>query len=643
MNALILSVTSPDDSPGEPPATFVLRDKPAVLGRDPHCDLVVDHATVSSRHAELSPTSNTVTGFTYKDLGSTNGSALVRGATTVPCRPGEPIPLQPGDVLLLGDATRPLRVEVELDPTRPPERPPLTRTVVARAPLFDPLSGPLTGPLVGTPTSPQSEDRLATMAAIAARAMTAIDARSLADTIHAALTTLCPHAARRGVSLWGPALATNSGDPLPDGLRELALSGRLQVAELASLGGDLPLPQTRSLVQTNTSAALLVPLTTGGASWGVAFSTSPLGAAAFPSEAAALFGLLGPLFGLAADKLSRRLLSASEARLAPPDDGPAGPLGISPSFVEVVALTRQVASADVAVLIHGETGSGKEVLARYLHQQSRRRAAPFVAFNCAAIPENLIESELFGHVRGAFTSASTDRKGLFEEAHGGSLFLDEIGEMPLSMQAKLLRVLQDGEVRRVGANKTTTVDVRVVSATHRDLVTLASEGRFRSDLMYRLNTITLSLPPLRERPEDIPLLAHAFLARAARQANKHLPGFAPDALWALSLHPFPGNVRELDNEVMRAVALTSDGEAVSARVFSPALRDRAPAPTPTPKRADTSGAEPPIPLREAVAAAERAAIERALAATSGNVTEAARLLEVTRPGLYKAMERLGLK
>ena len=628
MTALILSVTSPDDSPGEPPATFVLRDKAVVLGRDPHCDLVVEHATVSSRHAELSPSA---AGFLFKDLGSTNGSALVRGAATTPCRPGEPVPLRPGDVLLLGDAQRPLRVEVEADPTRPAERPSLTRTVVARAPLFDPLT-------VAPDT--QGDDRLAVMASLAARAMTAADARALADTIHSALVALCPNAARRGVALWGPALAASAGDPLPDGLRELALSGRLGAAELASLGGELALPQTRSIVQTQTSAALLVPLTVGGASWGVAFASSPLGAAAFPADAAQLFGLLGPLFGLGADAVSRRLLEAGreKARPAPVDDGP---LGVSPAFVEVVQLTRQVASADVAVLIHGETGSGKEVLARFLHQQSRRRSGPFIAFNCAAIPEHLIESELFGHVRGAFTSATSDRKGLFEEAHGGTLFLDEIGEMPLAMQAKLLRVLQDGEVRRVGANKTATVDVRVVSATHRDLVTLASEGRFRSDLMYRLNTITLSLPPLRERPEDIPLLAHAFLARAAKSAGKHLPGFAPDALWALSLHPFPGNVRELDNEVLRAVALTPDGEPVAARVLSPALRERAPAPMS--KKASPSANEAPIPLREAVAAAERLAIERALAATSGNVTEAARLLEVTRPGLYKAMERLGLK
>ena len=622
MTTLTLTVSEPDDTPGEPPATFRLRGESAVIGRDPQADLVVADASVSLRHGLFSPDAH---GYRFTDLQSTNGSVLLRDGRPESCPAGLALPLQDGDLLQLGSASRPvvLTISTTAAQTRP-VTPSLTRTIIARSPLVDPQ------------TPSPSPSAVSSLAAFAARALTADNASTLASVALASLEQLCPHAALRGVALWGPGLNTTQGAPLPSGLRELALSGRLEFAELAVTGTALPIPQTQSLVTTNTSAALIVPLTVRTTSWGVAFASSPLGADAFPNDVTEHFALLGPILALAASELSNRLSRAAPTPLLPPTDGP---LGVSPPFVEVVTLTRQVATADVPVLIHGETGSGKEVLARFLHAQSRRASAPFIAFNCAAIPENLIESELFGHTRGAFTSATSDRKGLFEEAHTGTLFLDEIGEMPLSMQAKLLRVLQDGEVRRVGQNRPITVDVRVVSATHRDLKSLVADNRFRADLMYRLNAVTLTLPPLRERPEDIPLLAHAFLARASKQTRKTFPGFAPDALWALSLHPFPGNVRELDNEILRAAALTPDNEPIPARSFSPALRDRAPAAPGQPQTASNSV----VPLRDAVAQAERHAIERALSAAQGNVSEAARLLEVTRAGLYKAMERLGLK
>ncbi len=626
MTTLTLTVSEPDDTPGEPPATFRLRGEPAVIGRDPLADLVVADASVSLRHGLFSPD---VSGYRFTDLQSTNGSILVRDGRPETCPAGLALPLHDGDILHLGSAARPVTLTVSATAAQTrPIQPSLTRTIIARSPLVDPQT-PSTSPSA-------SPSAVSSLAAFAARALTADSASNLAAVTLASLEQLCPHAALRGVALWGPGLSITQGSPLPAGLRELALSGRLEFAELAVTGTDLPIPQTQSLVTTNTSAALIVPLTVRSTSWGVAFASSPLGADAFPKDITEHFALLGPILALAASELSNRLSRVTPASPLPPTDGP---LGVSPPFVEVVTLARQVATADVPVLIHGETGSGKEVLARFLHAQSRRASAPFIAFNCAAIPENLIESELFGHARGAFTSATSDRKGLFEEAHTGTLFLDEIGEMPLSMQAKLLRVLQDGEVRRVGQNRPITVDVRVVSATHRDLLSLVADNRFRADLMYRLNAVTLTLPPLRERPEDIPLLAHAFLARASKQTRKTFPGFAPDALWALSLHPFPGNVRELDNEILRAAALTPDNEPIPARSFSPALRDRAPAAPTQPQTASNTV----IPLRDAVAQAERHAIERALSAAQGNVSEAARLLEVTRAGLYKAMERLGLK
>jgi len=387
---------------------------------------------------------------------------------------------------------------------------------------------------------------------------------------------------------------------------------------------------------------VLAPLSAGGVAWGALYAASPLGALVFSPELVRELAIAGPLVALAAAQLAVRrealargeALDAENRRLR----GDAlDPIGHSAAFVQAVTLARQVAGADLPVLLLGETGTGKEVLARAIHRWSARARGPFVAFNCAAIPESLIESELFGHVRGAFTGALGDRKGLFEEAHGGTVFLDEIGEMPATMQAKLLRVLQEGEVRRVGASKPARVDVRVLSATHRDLAQAVAEGRFRADLMYRLNAVTLRLPALRERGDDVTLLAHVLLSRAQATARKRVAGFAPDALWALSMHRWPGNVRELDNEVLRAVALTPEGEPVRAKAFSEALQGGVPAPL-----APSRGAAP-LPLKEVVARAERLAIEEAITRANGNVSEAARLLEMTRPGLYKAMERLGIR
>ncbi|MCB9733238.1 MAG: sigma-54-dependent Fis family transcriptional regulator [Deltaproteobacteria bacterium] len=412
--------------------------------------------------------------------------------------------------------------------------------------------------------------------------------------------------------------------------------------------GDAALEMTASVVQTGASAFVAAPLIAHGASFGVIAGWSPLGPAALPASALPQLAVAASIVALSASQLAvraegeveRRRLEDENTRLRGAATGlrVVEPVGESRAFTEALTLARSVASSDVPVLLNGETGSGKEVLARNVHLWSRRAAKPFVAFNCAAVPESLIESELFGHVRGAFTGAGADRKGLFEEADGGTIFLDEIGEMPGVMQAKLLRVLQDGEVRRVGASRPLRVDVRVVSATHRDLARLVTEGRFRADLMYRLNAVTLRIPSLRERGDDVSLLAHFLLGRAADSARKRIPGFAADALWALSRYDFPGNVRELENEILRAVALTPEGEPIRASVFSERVAGQAP-----PPGATQAPDGQPVTLKDAVAATERAVVEAAIARHGGNVSQAARELDLTRPGLYKVMERLGLR
>ncbi len=237
-------------------------------------------------------------------------------------------------------------------------------------------------------------------------------------------------------------------------------------------------------------------------------------------------------------------------------DEPAGMVARSPEMQQVLELARRVAHVDSTVLITGESGVGKERVARFIHDESSRAARPFVAINCAAVTETLLESELFGHARGAFTGATTDRAGLFEAANGGTLFLDEIGEVPPAMQVKLLRVLQEREVRRVGENKSRAIDVRVLAATNRDLLAAVDSGQFRKDLYYRLRVVELRIPPLRERREDILPLARQFLAQAIEHARRKMCGISPKAADQLVRHDWPGNVRELENAIERAVALS---------------------------------------------------------------------------------------
>jgi len=234
-------------------------------------------------------------------------------------------------------------------------------------------------------------------------------------------------------------------------------------------------------------------------------------------------------------------------------------IGESPEIKKIINEVKKIASAKSNVLILGETGTGKELIARAIHYSSPRTERPFIPINCSAIPENLLESELFGHVRGAFTGAVTSKKGLFEEANGGTVFLDEIGDLSPSLQAKLLRVLEDQEIRRIGSNQSTKVDVRFISATNKDLAKLVKEGRFREDLYYRINVITIHLPPLRERGNDIELLARFFMQKYSKEHGKEVNKIDDEALKILKAYDWPGNIRELQNIIERAVLVTEDG------------------------------------------------------------------------------------
>jgi two-component system response regulator AtoC len=301
----------------------------------------------------------------------------------------------------------------------------------------------------------------------------------------------------------------------------------------------------------------------------------------------------------------------------------------SPVMRRVMDLATRAAPHPTTVLITGESGTGKEVVARAIHRMSPRKGRPFVAVNCGAIPETLLESELFGHVRGAFTGANADKAGLFEEADAGTLLLDEIGDLPLPLQVKLLRVLQEREIRRVGDSRVRRVDVRVIAATARDLETETRQGRFREDLYYRLNVLRIHIPPLRERPEDLEPLARALLARAQERSGRRVT-LTPDALAALQRHPWPGNVRELENAIERAVVLSPDN------------RVRADAFAATPESPRPLVPRPVVRLKQAVEETERQAIEAALAAAEGNRAQAAQALGVSPRNLFYKLKKLGL-
>ncbi|HEV8547556.1 MAG TPA: sigma-54 dependent transcriptional regulator, partial [Polyangiaceae bacterium] len=328
-----------------------------------------------------------------------------------------------------------------------------------------------------------------------------------------------------------------------------------------------------------------------------------------------------------------------------------GLIGNSPKMQEVYRLALGVATTASTVLILGESGTGKELTARAIHQHSARSEKAFVPVNCSAIPVDLVESELFGHVKGAFTGATTSRPGLFEVADGGTLFLDEVGDLPPLAQVKLLRALQEAEIKRVGSNETKTVDVRVIAATNVDLKTRIGEGRFREDLYYRLNVVAIVLPSLRERPEDVPLLAQHFVQKYAERANRQIRGISMPALELLKSQHWQGNVRELENAIEHAIVFCA-GENIEPKDL-PQLTPPSPrtngaiSSTPAPASASDVGAlgELPFPVAKAKAltAFESAYFQNVLDRAGGNVSEAARLSGLDRSNFRRAARRAGVK
>ena len=308
----------------------------------------------------------------------------------------------------------------------------------------------------------------------------------------------------------------------------------------------------------------------------------------------------------------------------------------SRSMLKVCELVEKVAPSNLAVMVLGESGTGKEIVARAIHRHSAYSEGGFIAINCAAIPENLLESELFGHEKGSFTGAHQQKRGKIELADKGTLFLDEIGDMPLDLQSKLLRFLQERSIERVGGTRQISIDTRVVCATHQPISEMIEEKRFREDLYYRLSDIVLELPPLRERDDDVLMLANVFANRAADQHGKVIKGFSAEAQGALLNHPFTGNVRELDQVVRRAVIMTANPiiQLDDLQLVSASGRHR--------QTAEDSSQERSLNLNDARAKLEKRLIRQAVAESNGNISKAAKLLDITRPTLYSLMERLDI-
>ncbi len=332
------------------------------------------------------------------------------------------------------------------------------------------------------------------------------------------------------------------------------------------------------------------------------------------------------------------------------EDGFHGLIGHSPAMRRMFAIIEKAAASDAPIIIYGESGTGKELVAHAIHELGPRRDGPFIQLNCASLNESLLESELFGHVKGAFTGAIRHREGRFEAANGGDIFLDEIGDVPLSIQVKLLRVLESKQIERVGENRPMAVDARIITATNRNLEALAREGRFREDFFFRINVIPIHIPPLRERREDIPLLVDAFLARLRAKSGKAIMGLSPAAMRACMAHLWPGNVRELRSALEYAFVLLDSGhielEHLPPQVAAVDPCSAGPgSPPPTPGQADPDPAAEPTAMSDPQrlgAMDPRSALVAALKATGGNQSQAARLLGVNRGTVQNRMRKYGI-
>jgi Nif-specific regulatory protein len=603
---------------------------------------------LSGEHAQI-----TLIGehYVFRDLRSTNGSAVERAGRRIPVDAGArwELALEDGDIILLGNRADPVRLSVRIADAedRFAERLIASRSILDLPHVTDQIEGDPVGALriykALAPLSARLEPTevieavvQATFELLPRATHVAILLRSETDRDRFALAV---SRARTGEAKDVAALA----DPVRASRAVLrrVLADR---AAILTANAQEEMQSSQSIMAGQILSVLAVPLWRGDDIIGLIQADNRSSAGMFTERDLEVALLVGAQSALAIDNatLVQRLRVAEERargenvylkrrdRKIKFDNI----IGESPAMRAVLAQLERVIETRATVCIEGETGTGKELVASAVHNQSARRDKMFVAQNCAAMPENLLESELFGHKRGAFTSADTDKKGLFEIADGGTLFLDEMGEMPVSLQAKLLRVLQEGTIRAVGATTEKQVDVRIICATNRDLAAEVEKGKFRQDLYYRLMVFPIKLPPLRDRREDIPALATHFLKRYCEEYRIELPGFTPDALDALTAYAWPGNIRELENEVQRIVIQAESGHWIEMTDLSPRLRKIEGTVTRIAPKQGT--------LKDMMDQVERWLIAEALREHGGNKTKTAASLGITREGLHKKLAKFGV-
>jgi transcriptional regulator with GAF, ATPase, and Fis domain len=620
---------------------------PISIGRSPTCTISFTDFHLSGEHAQITEVGDH---FVFRDLRSTNGSAIERGGARLPVDASArwEMALVDGDVLLLGNRADPVRISVRIGEEVEEE---LGDRLVASRSIMD------------LPQVSQQIDREPAEALRVYKALQPLGARLeptevIEACVHATFELL-PRATHVAILLRSEtdkdrfALAVsrqriaNAPAPSIDPVRASRAVLRRVLSERAAVltaNAQEELSSSESIMGGQIMSMLAIPLWRGEDVIGLIQADNRSNAGMFRESDLEVALLLGSQAALAIDNatLVQRLRVAEEKargenvylkrrEVKIKFDNI---IGDSPAMKSVFSQLERVIDTRATVCIEGETGTGKELIASAIHYQSARKDKMFVAQNCAAMPENLLESELFGHKRGAFTSADSDKKGLFEIADGGTLFLDEMGEMPMSLQAKLLRVLQEGTIRPVGATSEKQVDVRIICATNRDLSAEVEKGRFRQDLYYRLMVFPIRLPPLRDRREDLPQLAAHFLKRYAEEYRVESPGFTQDALDALASYNWPGNIRELENEVQRLVIQAESGHWIEVTDLSPRLRKIEGTVTRIAPKQGT--------LKEMMDQVERWLIAEALRDHGNNKTKTAATLGITREGLHKKLAKFGV-
>ena len=620
------------------------------VGRGPDNDLVLGDRLVSAEHARIV---SSVDGFVIEDLGSTNGTWVLRGNEQHVLGEGRrAFALLPGDRVLLGGVEgegSELRVAFSLE------------TDTLQVALLRPLSELAAGATLGA-----GDDRLQLLVQALREVVSHEGVSDVVSGIADAALLLVPRATHATVVLRKDAENEHAGHAVgfvpvvtrvrgPAGPRAPETPVRVTrsivrkvIAERAAvLAADAPSEtfSSESLLGASIRSTIGVPLWKEEEILGVLQLDNRDAPAMFEARDVDALGALAVSASLAianAELIQRLSLARAELKkenqyLRGRERARSGEvqiIGESKAMSELLRQLDKVVDTRVSVLIEGETGTGKELIASSVHYRSKRKDKLFVAQNCAAFPENLLESELFGHKRGAFTGATDEKKGLFEIADGGTLFLDELGEMPLALQAKVLRALQEGEIRPVGATQSKQVNVRIVAATNRNLEAEVKAGRFREDLYYRLKVFPIRVPPLRERRDDIAPLAKFFLARYTVEMGKSVPGFAQETLEIMTAYDFPGNVRELENEVQRLVIQADDGSYLTPELLSPRVRQI--------ESVLLSAGAAKGSLREMVDQVERHILIEALREHGNNKTAAAKTLGITREGLHKKLKQLGI-